>query len=182
MRSYKIREPTTKLPLWYLKKPRKELFVPGKPCARSCPILQIVGNTWSYIHATTPQQKIEQVRMFGEDFVESPAVDGRYLWWFFWIGTGSVLPKWKKTLSIPLMMKNYRRASHCKDWKYWSNAHIQLIMRHRSIGGGGLAAGLGSIFKHLSPQKIIGGARRRTAMKASIEQGYVVTLPHIENL
>ena len=50
------------------------------------------------------------------------------------------------------------------------------------IGGGGLAAGVGSVFKTLSPDtKIIGVEPAGAAsMKESIEKGEVVTLQHID--
>lgn len=50
------------------------------------------------------------------------------------------------------------------------------------IGGGGLAAGVGSVFKAISPDtKIIGvESEGAPSMKRSIEEGQVVTLPEID--
>ncbi|MEZ4795468.1 MAG: threonine ammonia-lyase IlvA, partial [Flavobacteriaceae bacterium] len=146
--------------------------------ALSCRLLEIQGVI--YMPATTPQQKIEQVRMFGEDFVEVKLLGDTFddsfalaLEESFITGKSFVHPfddekiiEGQATVGLEIL----EQCTHPIDY---------VIV---PIGGGGLAAGLGSIFKHLSPQtKIIGvEPEGAPAMKASIEQGYVVTLPHIE--
>ncbi len=121
--------------------------------AYSCKYLQVKGTI--YMPSTTPKQKIQQVKMFGGDFVNV-------------ILEGDTFDDAKKA-AINYCNHNQSTFIHPFDDEkiIEGQGTIALeILKQREqeidflflpVGGGGLAAGVSAIFKKLSPQtKIIG--------------------------
>ncbi len=146
--------------------------------ALSCKLLQIHGTI--YMPATTPQQKIEQVKMFGESYVEVKLEgdtfdDSQQLAW----AEARVL---EKIFVHPFDDERVIEGQGTVALELLAQFSEPIDYVFVPIGGGGLAAGLSSVFKELSPKtKIIGveplGA---PAMKTSIELGKNTTLVEIE--
>ncbi|MFI3321564.1 MAG: threonine ammonia-lyase [Rikenellaceae bacterium] len=146
--------------------------------AYSCQKLQINGVV--FMPTTTPKQKIEQVRMFGREFVEI-------------ILTGDTFDASNGEAIEYAKIKNMSFIPPFDDPKIiegQATIGAELMEQSRSqidyifvpIGGGGLASGLGSYISQISPDtKIIGVEPEGAAsMKASMEKGEVVTLDEIE--
>ncbi len=183
VRSYKIRGAYNKISTL----PQNELKK-GVVCASagnhaqgvaySCHKLGIRGTI--FMPAPTPKQKITQVKFFGRNNVEIILTGDTYDDAF------KAAMKFRDKNKIqfihpfddPLVIEG--QATIGLDILSDTNTHIDYLFI--PIGGGGLAAGVGSVFKTLSPDtKIIGiepaGA---PSMIASIEKGEVVTLDEID--
>ncbi|MFI3294640.1 MAG: threonine ammonia-lyase [Rikenellaceae bacterium] len=146
--------------------------------AYSCAKLAIKGIV--YMPTTTPKQKIEQVRMFGREFVEI-------------VLTGDTFDA-SNTEAIAYANQQGMCFIHPfddpKTIEGQATIGAELMEQSRSqidyifvpIGGGGLASGLGSYISQISPEtKIIGVEPSGAAsMKASLDAGEVITLDHIE--
>ena len=183
VRSYKIRGAYNKIASLVPQETEKGIVCASagnhaQGVALSCRLLEIHGVI--YMPATTPQQKIEQVRMFGEDFVEVRLMGDTFDDSFELAQEASYQSG--KTFVHPFDDEKIIEGQATVGLEILEQCTHPIDYVIVPIGGGGLAAGLGSIFKHLSPHtKIIGvEPEGAPAMKASIEQGYVVTLPHIE--
>lgn len=146
--------------------------------AYSCKTLKIIGKIFMPI--TTPKQKINQVRVFGENFVEI-------------ILTGDTFDECAIT-AIEYCNNNNSTFVHPFDdpkiiegqgtvaIEIMEDSSFDIDYLFVPIGGGGLISGVGSYFKEISPStKIIGiepmGA---AAMKNSIERGVNTTLSEID--
>lgn len=146
--------------------------------AYSCNALKCKGTI--YMPTTTPRQKIEQVRMFGHEYIDI-------------VLTGDTFDDSNRE-AIKFAEENGMVFIHPFDDPktiegqatigmeviQGVNATIDYIFL--PIGGGGLASGVGSYFKRISPTtKVIGVEPAGAAsMKTSIEAGKVVELPHID--
>ncbi|WP_310556834.1 threonine ammonia-lyase IlvA [Flavobacterium sp.] len=146
--------------------------------AYSCNLLQIFGKI--YMPKTTPKQKIKQVQLFGKTFVEivltGDTFDDSY--------ASAVEDSLQNgTILIPPF-------DDIKVIAGQGTVGLEILEAQEKfidyvfvpIGGGGLASGLSTVFKILSPKtKIIGveplGA---PAMKVSIEKGTITRLETID--
>ncbi|MEZ4874129.1 MAG: threonine ammonia-lyase IlvA [Flavobacteriaceae bacterium] len=146
--------------------------------ALSCKLLKIHGTI--YMPATTPLQKIEQVRMFGEGFIEvklqGDTFDDSHQ---LALSESRVA---HKVFVHPFDDEKVMEGQATVGLEILQQAEVPIDYVFVPIGGGGLAAGLSLVFKLLSPStKIIGvepaGA---PAMKASLEAGKVVALSNID--
>jgi threonine dehydratase len=183
VRSYKIRGAYNKISTL----PQQELKK-GVVCASagnhaqgvaySCHKLGIRGTI--FMPAPTPKQKITQVKFFGRSNVEIILTGDTYDDAF------KAAMKFRDKNKIqfihpfddPLVIEG--QATIGLDILSDTNKHIDYLFI--PIGGGGLAAGVGSVFKTLSPDTKIIGVEPAGApsMKASIEKGEVVTLHEID--
>ena len=146
--------------------------------AYSCLKLGIKGTI--FMPVPTPKQKIKQVQFFGKDQIQIILIGDTYDDAF------SAAMKFKEEHDIAFihpfddLQVIEGQATTGLDILSDTNDHIDYLFI--PIGGGGLAAGVGSVFKMLSPDtKIIGieplGA---ASMKASIDKGEVVKLDKID--
>ena len=137
--------------------------------AYSCNILQIHGVI--YMPKTTPKQKIKQVQLFGKSFVEIVLIgdtfDDAY------------------AFAIENATENFKQFIHpFDDYKVIAGqgtVGLEILSASQKpidyvfvpVGGGGLAAGLSTVFRELSPKtKIIGiEPEGAPAMKTAIENG-----------
>ncbi|MFD0835157.1 threonine ammonia-lyase IlvA [Mariniflexile aquimaris] len=121
--------------------------------ALSCKLLKIKGTV--YMPAPTPNQKIEQVKMFGEDYIEIKLVGDTYDDAYH----ASMLEceKYSKTFIHPFDDKKVIEGQATIGLEILKQATEPIDYVFIAIGGGGLAAGLSTVFKELSPNtKIIG--------------------------
>ncbi len=146
--------------------------------AYSCLKLGIKGKI--YMPATTPKQKIKQVKMFGKGMVEVVLTGDTYD-----AAHTAAMEDCQKTgmafihpFDDPQIIEG--QATIGLEILQETNAPIDFIFV--PVGGGGLAAGLGAYLKQISPKtKVIGveplGA---PSMQKSIEAGEVVKLEKID--
>lgn len=146
--------------------------------AFSCNKLGIKGKI--FMPVTTPKQKINQVKMFGGEFVEV-------------VLAGDTFDHANEAAEIACREEGKTFIPPFNDPKIiegQGTVGLEILQQSRSaidyvfvpIGGGGLASGIGSVFKQMSPQtKVIGVEPAGAAgMKLSFERGEVTELDHIE--
>jgi len=135
--------------------------------ALSCKLLKIKGTI--YMPAPTPKQKVEQVKMFGEEYIEivlaGDTFDDSYHL------AMKECERLSKAFIHPFNDEKVIEGQATVGLEIIDQAHHPIHYVFVPVGGGGLSAGLSSVFKELSPQtKIIGveplGA---PSMKTSIE-------------
>lgn len=183
VRSYKIRGAYNKLSTL-----PKELTKNGIVCASagnhaqgvaySCNKLQIKGKI--FMPTTTPKQKVKRVIMFGKEYVQVILV-------------GDTFDEAYRKAMADCSENNLCFIHPFNDIKViegqgtigleiFENMEKPIDYIFLPIGGGGLAAGLGSYIKQVSPNtKIIGVEPAGAAsMKKSIEVGEVVRLEQID--
>ena len=146
--------------------------------AYSCRKLGINGKI--YMPATTPKQKINQVKMFGKEFVEVILTGDTYD-----DANNSAVEDCKITGMAFIHPFDDRQiiegqATVGLEILQQTKKHIDFVFV--PVGGGGLAAGLGAYFKQVSPQTKIIGVEPEGApsMKKSLEAGQVVELETID--
>jgi threonine dehydratase len=146
--------------------------------ALSCKLLEIKGTI--YMPAPTPNQKVEQVKMFGEDFIEIKLVgdtfDDSY--------HTAVLEcnELGKTFIHPFNDEKVIEGQATIALEILEQATEPIDYVFIAVGGGGLAAGLSTVFKTLSPNTKIIGVEPEGApsMTVSIKNNKNTTLDQIE--
>jgi len=146
--------------------------------AYSCKLLKIMGKI--YMPKTTPKQKVKQVKLFGDSYVEIKL-------------TGDTFDD-AYAEAIKEAHKNKMAFIHpFDDYKVIAGqgtVGLEILEAYKNpidyvlvpIGGGGLASGVSEVFKHLSPKTKIIGVEPEGApsMKTSIENGKVTVLENID--
>lgn len=183
VRSYKIRGAYNKI-----RSLTKEQTTKGICCASagnhaqgvalSCNKLQIVGKI--FMPVTTPKQKINQVKMFGGEFVEVVLVGDT-----FDQANQAAIETCEaegKTFIPPFNDKKIIEGQGTVGLEILQQSRVAIDYIFVPIGGGGLASGLGSVCKLMSPNtKVIGVEPAGAAgMKKSFEKGEVVELGEID--
>ena len=146
--------------------------------AFSCNKLQIMGSI--YMPVTTPKQKIEQVRMFGKEYIDIVLVGDT-----FDAANAAAIDYAKKsgkTFIPPFDDEKIIEGQGTIGLEILSQTKQPLDYIFVPIGGGGLASGLGSYIKQISPSTKIIGVEPAGApcMKVAIETGKVVELEQID--
>jgi len=146
--------------------------------AYSCEALKIKGII--FMPSTTPKQKVSQVKFFGKEFVEVVLVgdtfDDSYKEAIKYCSDNKLL--FVHPFDDPMVIAGQGTVG----LEILNDMPVPIDYIFVPIGGGGLAAGLCTYIKELSPDtKIIGveplGA---PAMKRSLEEGRVVVLEEID--
>lgn len=146
--------------------------------AFSCNHLGIKGHI--YMPTTTPKQKIEQVKMFGNGQIEI-------------VLTGDTFDTSNK-LAMKFAKENNKTFIHPfddpKTIEGQATIGLEILQDSKEkidyifvpIGGGGLASGVGAYIKSISPEtKVIGVEPAGAAgMKASLDNGGVVELDKVD--
>ena len=146
--------------------------------AFSCNKLQIMGSI--FMPTTTPKQKIEQVRMFGKEYIDI-------------VLTGDTFDA-ANAAAIEFANKSGRTFippfDDCKVMEGQGTIGLEIMEQAKEkldyifvpIGGGGLASGLGAYIKAVSPETKIIGVEPAGApcMKTAIEKGEVIELEQID--
>ena len=182
VRSYKIRGAYNKI-----RSIAPEVLKYGIVCASagnhaqgvafSCNKLQIMGSI--YMPVTTPRQKIEQVRMFGKEYIDIVLVGDT-----FDAANAAAIKYAKKsgkTFIPPFDDEKIIEGQGTIGYEILSQAKKTPDYVFVPIGGGGLASGVGAYIKTLSPETKIIGVEPAGApcMKVAIEKGEVVELEEI---
>ncbi|WP_452218636.1 threonine ammonia-lyase IlvA [Lacinutrix undariae] len=148
--------------------------------ALSCKLLKIRGTI--FMPSPTPNQKIEQVKMFGEDYIDVVLVGDS-----FDDAYHAAIAQCKtlnKTFIHPFNDEKVIEGQATVGLEIIDQTQVHPIHYvFVPIGGGGLSAGLSSVFKELSPQTKIIGVEPKGApsMKNSIHNNKNTTLNEIEN-
>ncbi len=185
VRSYKIRGAYNKISSLNTSQIENEIVCASagnhaQGVALSCKLLKIKGTI--YMPSPTPKQKIEQVKMFGEEFVEI-------------VLTGDTFDDAYHAAMETCVSLNKTFVHPFNDEKViegQATVGLEIIDQAKEhpihyvflpIGGGGLAAGLSSVFKILSPQtKIIGvEPKGASSMLTSIRNNKNTELKSIDN-
>ncbi|MCB0428847.1 MAG: threonine ammonia-lyase [Flavobacteriales bacterium] len=133
-----------------------------------------------YMPAPTPRQKVNQVRMFGQNAVEvvlqGDTFDDSFR---------EALARCEQdgmTFIHPFDDNKVIEGQATVGMEILEDQRETIDFLFVPVGGGGLAAGVGSVFRQLSPKtKIIGvEPEGAPAMKISLEKGELVTLDTIE--
>lgn len=182
VRSYKIRGAYNKM-----KSLTQEELERGIVCASagnhaqgvafSCNALGVKGKI--FMPATTPKQKINQVRMFGNGSVEIILVGDT-----FDQANDAAIEECMGSNMVfipPFNDPKIIEGQGTVGLEILKAAKVKIDYIFIPIGGGGLASGLGGLFKQVSPQtKIIGVEPAGAAsMKASFDNGKVTELKDI---
>jgi threonine dehydratase len=146
--------------------------------AYACRKLSIPGTIFMPI--TTPNQKVKQVRMFGKEYVEVVLTGDTFDDSFR--AASEYCTTHNKCFIHPFNDPEVIAGQGTVGLEMLADAEEPIDYLILPIGGGGLASGVSSVFKQLSPNtKIIGvepaGA---PAMYESIRQGFPVTLEEID--
>lgn len=146
--------------------------------ALSCYKLKVKGTI--YMPAPTPKQKVQQVRMFGKDYVDivlhGDTFDDAY----------NEAIKYSEANNSafvhPFDDEKVIEGQSTIGLEILRDVDTKIDYLFLPVGGGGLSSGVSSIFKTLSPEtKIIGvEPKGAPAMHQSLKQGEVVKLDHID--
>lgn len=146
--------------------------------ALSCNRLGIAGKI--FMPVTTPKQKINQVKMFGGEFVEVVLTGDT----FDEANAAAVetCEREGKTFIPPFNDPKIIEGQGTVGLEILQQSRTAVDYIFVPIGGGGLASGIGSVYKQMSPQtKIIGVEPAGAAgMKLSFERGEVTELDRVD--
>ncbi|WP_079738969.1 threonine ammonia-lyase IlvA [Polaribacter sp. KT 15] len=121
--------------------------------ALSCKLLQVKGTI--FMPSPTPKQKINQVKMFGEDYIDI-VIEGDTFDDAFNAAKLECDAK-NKTFIHPFNDQKVIEGQATVGLEILNQAKEKIDYVFVPIGGGGLSAGLSSVFKYVSPNtKIIG--------------------------
>ena len=183
VRSYKIRGAYNKIFSLTAEEKSSEIVCASagnhaQGVAYSCNLLKIKGKI--YMPKTTPKQKIKQVQLFGKSFVEI-------------ILTGDTFDDAYAKAIDDATTNNKPFIHPFDDFKVIAGqgtVGLEILETFKKpidyvfvpIGGGGLASGLSTVFKHLSPNTKIIGVEPEGApsMKTSIANGKNTSLETID--
>ena len=146
--------------------------------ALSCKLLKIEGTI--YMPSPTPNQKIEQVKMFGEEYItivlEGDTFDDAY------DAAMIECEAQNKTFIHPFNDKKVIEGQATVGLEILNQTHQPIDYIFVPVGGGGLVAGLLSVFKELSPNTKIIGVEPAGApsMSTSIKNNKNTLLPKID--
>jgi threonine dehydratase len=133
-----------------------------------------------FMPTTTPNQKVKQVKMFGKDDIEVILTGDTY-------DDASIAAKvfcqtHEAIFVHPFDDPEIIEGQGTVGLEIIKDADFKIDYLLLAIGGGGVAAGISTVFKQLSKDTIIIGVEPEgsPSMKVSIEQGHVVTLDHID--
>ncbi|MFC4722406.1 threonine ammonia-lyase IlvA [Geojedonia litorea] len=147
--------------------------------ALSCKLLKIKGTI--VMPSPTPKQKIEQVKMFGGDFIEvvlsGDSYDDAYH------TAIEDCERLNKTFIHPFNDEKVIEGQATIALEILNQSQIPIDYVFVPVGGGGLSAGLSEVFKALSPNTKIIGVEPQGApsMTTSLKNNKNTSLKHIEN-
>lgn len=183
VRSYKIRGAYNKMASL-----SKEALDKGVVCASAgnhaqgmayaCNRMQVKGTI--FMPTTTPAQKIKQARMFGKTFVEIVLVGDTYDDAYH--AAMKFCEENNATFVHPFDDLQVMEGQGTVGLEIFKDANFKIDYLLFAIGGGGLASGVSTIFKQLSPKtKLIGVEPVGSpTMQKAIELGHVITLDEID--
>ncbi len=146
--------------------------------AFACNHLQIQGTV--FMPSPTPKQKIEQVKMFGNGYVDIQLVGDTFDDAYY--EAKKLCDNLGKTFVHPFNDKKIIEGQATIGLEILEQATTKIDYVFVPVGGGGLASGLSSVFKILSPETKIVGVEPAGApsMKTAFEKGENVKLASID--
>ena len=146
--------------------------------ALSCKLLQIEGTI--FMPSPTPNQKIEQVKMFGEEFINI-VIEGDTFDDAFKAAKQECDSK-NKTFIHPFDDEKVIEGQATVGLEILEQTKDKIDYVFVPIGGGGLSSGLSTVFKKLSPETVIIGVEPEGApsMLTSINNKKNTTLDKID--
>ena len=184
VRSYKIRGAYNKMSSLTASQIENEIVCASagnhaQGVALSCKLLKIKGTI--FMPSPTPNQKIEQVKMFGEDFIDVVLIGDSYD--DAYQAAKEECEHLNKTFIHPFNDEKVIEGQATVGLEIIDQAEHPIHYVFVPVGGGGLSAGLSSVFKVLSPQtKIIGVEPKGAAsMSTSLKNSRNTTLKTIDN-
>ena len=133
-----------------------------------------------FMPTTTPNQKVKQVKLFGKEFVEVVLVgdtyDDAYHAAIAYVDTHEC------TFVHPFDDVLVMEGQGTVGLEIFKDSNFKIDYLLMAIGGGGLASGVSTVFKQLSPKtKLIGVEPVGSpSMKVAMDEGHVVTLDAID--
>lgn len=185
VRSYKIRGAYNKISSLNASQIENEIVCASagnhaQGFALSCKLLKIKGTI--YMPTPTPNQKVEQVKMFGEDYIEVILVGDTFDDAYH--SAMKECERLNKTFIHPFNDEKVIEGQATVGLEIIDQAKTHPIHYvFVAVGGGGLAAGLSSVFKILSPQTKIISVEPKGApsMLTSIRANRNITLKTIDS-
>ncbi|WP_289043845.1 threonine ammonia-lyase IlvA [uncultured Olleya sp.] len=147
--------------------------------AISCKLLKIKGTI--FMPSPTPNQKVEQVKMFGEEFIEVVLIGDTFDDAYHAAMQQS--EALNKTFIHPFNDEKVIEGQATVGLEIIDQAQHPIHYVFVPVGGGGLSAGLSSVFKLLSPNTKIIGVEPTGApsMSTSLRRKQNTELKNIEN-
>jgi threonine dehydratase len=145
--------------------------------AYSCKKLGVKGVVFMPI--ITPQQKVQQTKFFGEEFIEIKLIGDTF-------DDCAIAAQEFTTKNGMSFIPPFEHARIIEGQATVGVEILDELSRvdylFVPVGGGGLSSGVGTYFKTFSPQTKIIGVEPEGApsMKAALEAGHPVTLPNID--
>ncbi|WP_299361490.1 threonine ammonia-lyase [Winogradskyella sp.] len=185
VRSYKIRGAYNKISSLNPSQVENEIVCASagnhaQGVAMSCRLLKIKGTV--FMPSPTPNQKIEQVKMFGEDYIDVVLVGDTFDDAYH--AAMEECESLNKTFIHPFNDEKVIEGQATVGLEILNQAkEEQIDYVFVPVGGGGLSAGLSSVFQMLSPETKIIGVEPQGApsMSTSIQNNRNITLKSIEN-
>ncbi len=183
VRSYKIRGAYNKMATL-----SKDQLAKGVVCASAgnhaqglayaCRKLEVNGTI--FMPTTTPAQKIKQVGMFGKEFVKIELVGDTYDDAFY--AAKKYCEEQNATFIHPFDDLQVMEGQGTVGLEIFKDSKFKIDYLVFAIGGGGLASGVSTVFKQLSPKTKLVAVEPlgSPTMKTALEQDQVVTLKEID--
>ena len=146
--------------------------------ALSCKLLKVRGTI--YMPSPTPKQKVQQVKMFGEDYIDivlkGDTFDDAYH------AAMEECDRLNKTFIHPFNDSKVIEGQATVGLEIIDQVEHPIHYVFVPVGGGGLSAGLSTVFKQLSPNTKIIGVEPEGApsMSTSLRNNKNTVLKHIE--
>lgn len=183
VRSYKIRGAYNKISSLNPEDTKKGIICASagnhaQGVALSCKLLKIKGKI--FMPAPTPNQKLEQVKMFGQEYVEVVLVGDTFDDSYHKAIQES--EQFGKPLVHPFNDPKVIEGQGTVGLEIIQQTDAPIDYIFIPVGGGGLASGLSSIVKAISPTTKIIGVEPAGApsMSKSMDKGEIVHLDYIE--
>lgn len=146
--------------------------------AYACRVMGVRGTI--FMPTTTPNQKVKQVKLFGKDQVETVLIGDTYD--DAYAAAREFEAVHEATFVHPFDDLGVIEGQATVGLEIFKDADFKIDYVLFAIGGGGLASGVATVFRQLSPHtKLIGVEPLGSpSMKTALERGEVVTLDHID--
>jgi len=133
-----------------------------------------------FMPTTTPNQKVKQVKLFGKEFVNVVLIGDTYDDAFH--AATEYVQTHDSTFVHPFDDVLVMEGQGTVGLEIFKDSNFKIDYLLMAIGGGGLASGVSTVFKQLSPKtKLIGVEPLGSpSMKVAMEEGHVVTLDKID--
>lgn len=146
--------------------------------AYACRKMAVYGTI--FMPTTTPNQKIKQVKLFGKEFVEIVLTGDTYDDAFY--AATEFVKTHDSTFVHPFDDLLVMEGQGTVGLEIFKDSNVKIDYLLMAIGGGGLAAGVSTVFQQLSPKtKLIGVEPLGSpSMKVSMDEGHVIALDKID--